>query len=709
MSTNAPQPAPPEQFDGAGWVGIMSQWVAWKVLHLQRFLAAEGNPCWLWRRGSRPPPGLKAIAGIGYKRSSAQARVLCERWKLPYIALEDGFLRSSSLGVEGDTPMSMVIDPIGIHYLADRPSQLENLLQVPEQLSAADLETARQLIELMTRSGIGKYNHAPDLPASDSLGRERALVLVVDQTYGDFSIPGGGLHERDFIRMLDAALEENPGADVRVRIHPDCVAGHKKSCLLDAARQRGVTLESRAVSWSSLARRASRVYVGTSQAGLEALILGVAVTCFGLPFYAGWGLTDDRMAIPRRTGTPSLLQLVAAAYVRYCRYVNPLTGQLTDVLTVARQLALQKSRDSDFAGPITVLGVKVHKQHNVRRLLSSRWGTLTFAKHSPDLLRKMAAEQATLVVWAAREPAGLSAEALANKVPLWRIEDAFLRSTGLGVHNAPAVSLILDRGGMHYERNGMGDLEYLLEHAEFDAQTLQEAARLRERINAGGITKYNLLGRAVEVKNAVGQRCILVPGQVEEDASLQGCSPSLRSNLQLLQKVRSRAPDAWILYKPHPDVEAGKRADSLSPARALEYADQFCAHADINALYAQVDEVHTLSSTAGFEALLRGLHVTTYGMPFYAGRGLTSDYLKFTQRTRRVSLDHLVAAALVRYPLYNDLRHNLPCDAWHALTLLQAGLASSRVWPAQVRALGNYGRLMLGLSCPANEGRVNGR
>lgn len=335
---------------GAGWVGIMSQWVAWKVIHLPSFLAGEGAPHWLWQRRKRRPNGLKAIAGIGYKRSSAKARVLCQRWGVPYIALEDGFLRSSSLGVQGDTPLSMVVDPVGIHYLADRPSLLEQFLQVPEHIKADELATAQALIVLMRETGIGKYNHAPDLPADDPSGREQSLVLVVDQTYGDFSISGGGLCEADFVRMLDCALAENPGADVRVRIHPDCVAGYKKSCLLEAAKARGVRLESRLVSWSSLARRAQRVYVGTSQAGLEALILGVPVTCFGLPFYAGWGLTDDRQAISRRQARPSLEQLVAAAYIRYCRYIDPVTGQLTDVLTVAQQLAHTKALGRSGAG-----------------------------------------------------------------------------------------------------------------------------------------------------------------------------------------------------------------------------------------------------------------------------------------------------------------------------------------------------------------------
>ena len=36
-----------------------------------------------------------------------------------------------------------------------------------------------------------------------------------------------------------------------------------------------------------------------------------------------------------------------------------------------------------------------------------------------------------------------------------------------------------------------------------------------------------------------------------------------------------------------------------------------------------VDEVHTLTSLTGFEALLRGIEVHAYGGPFYAGWGLT--------------------------------------------------------------------------------------
>ena len=59
-----------------------------------------------------------------------------------------------------------------------------------------------------------------------------------------------------------------------------------------------------------------------------------------------------------------------------------------------------------------------------------------------------------------------------------------------------------------------------------------------------------------------------------------------------------------------------------------------------------------MTSLVGFEALLRGLPVVTYGQPFYAGWGLTRDHAPLARRTRRLSLDELVAGALLRYPRY---------------------------------------------------------
>ena len=67
------------------------------------------------------------------------------------------------------------------------------------------------------------------------------------------------------------------------------------------------------------------------------------------------------------------------------------------------------------------------------------------------------------------------------------------------------------------------------------------------------------------------------------------------------------------------------------------------------------DELHTMTSLAGFEALMRGKPVVTYGLPFYAGWGLTEDVQKCERRTRKRTLDELVYMTLIAYPRYLDI------------------------------------------------------
>lgn len=659
------------QSRGCSTVGILSQYLLWQVQHLAVFLEPEGRPQWLWRRGKKAPKGMSGIAGLGYKKSSEQERELCARWQLPYIALEDGFLRSSALGVEGSSPLSMVVDPVGMHYDARRPSLLEQMLENARQLPQADIETAAELIELMRKTGIGKYNNTPDLADSDPLGVGKELIWVVDQTYGDYAVSCGGLTEADFITMLDRAIEENPGADVRVRIHPDCLAGYKRSCLLEAAQQRGVTLESRAVSWASLAKRASRVYVGTSQAGIEALIQGVPVTCFGMAFYAGWGLTDDRQACERRHAKLTLEQLVAAAYLHYCRYADPLTGQRTDALTTARYLARQKQRDTLFAGRSTVIGLGRSERHSVHPFLESRWGELVFTQHRDGMLQQPNVRDSRLLVWAGKETELMRQHCDRHAGEVWRIEDGFLPAFGSVAQKVAARSLIVDKTGIYFDATRPSDLENMLQRGGFELELLAEAERLRAFIIGNRLTKYNAgQARPVTLGAKPGQHRILVPGQVEDSASLRYGSPQVQSNLTLLRLVREAAPDAWIVYKPHPDVEAGKRLGAVAEDDVLRFADQVAANTAIASLYEGVNEVHTLTSRAGFEALLWGLRVVTYGMPFYAGWGLTEDRLAIPRRTRKASLNELVAAALILYPLYHDPVSGLPCDVWHSVACL---------------------------------------
>lgn len=80
--------------------------------------------------------------------------------------------------------------------------------------------------------------------------------------------------------------------------------------------------------------------------------------------------------------------------------------------------------------------------------------------------------------------------------------------------------------------------------------------------------------------------------------------------------------------------------------------DHIISSGDIISWIQAVDEVHTLTSTVGFEALLHDKPVFTYGMPFYAGWGLTYDQMHCARRTRKLTLTELTTGVYFRYPTY---------------------------------------------------------
>lgn len=311
----------------------------------------------------------------------------------------------------------------------------------------------------------------------------------------------------------------------------------------------------------------------------------------------------------------------------------------------------------DLAGG---LGFAFWKQGTVAPLL---WGggTGAFPFHR-DLPH--GASGSALALWRAKTPPHLAEEAERRGFSFVEVEDGFLRSNGLGADCVPPLSITVDRLGAHFDPGSPSELELLIEQGSLaDPALLARARRLRETIVAEGLGKYE---RATSQLTRPGgdRRHVLVPGQVEDDRSVQTGGCGLTSNLELLRRVRERERDAYILYKPHPDVVAGHRTGHVPDQLSLAHADAIAADAPISALLDMVDAVHVNTSLAGFEALMRGKEVTTHGVPFYAGWGLTTDLGPVPpRRTAHRTVDELVAATLLLYPRYLDPVSGLPCPA----------------------------------------------
>jgi capsular polysaccharide export protein len=352
------------------------------------------------------------------------------------------------------------------------------------------------------------------------------------------------------------------------------------------------------------------------------------------------------------------VSLLAARAVGAQAFANPFTGEAMSASDAIELCAYWRRLIHSNRAIGGGLGFAFWKQAHVAPLLWNGSGDFRFARNAGEVDGAMA-----VAVWRAKASPATLVELDQAGVALVEVEDGFLRSRGLGADCVPPLSITVDRLGAHFDPSRPSELEHLLEDGAFDEELLARAGELRRLIVEAGIAKYELGGASLE-RPAGDRRHILVPGQVEDDRAVQAGGCGLTSNLELLRRVREQAPDAFILYKPHPDVLAGHRRGAVPDRACLQYADTIVGNLPISSLIEMVDEVHVNTSLAGFEALLRGKAVTTYGVPFYAGWGLTRDLGPVpTRRTSKRSLDELVAATLLLYPRYLDPVTGLPCPA----------------------------------------------
>ena len=384
-----------------------------------------------------------------------------------------------------------------------------------------------------------------------------------------------------------------------------------------------------------------------------------------------WSLLDSASEVRLPSDDPRALLAVAAgklilpddavaalvrAHLTGWQWRDPFSGALTSPLQAIELCGFWRKLIDSNRGITAVLGFAHWKRPTVAPLLWNGQGT-PFKRSVPALA---AADR--VAVWRSRLSKAQTA-ALAGR-PVLEVEDGFIRSVGLGADCVPPLSIIVDGDGVHFDPNRPSGLENLLQNSAFPFDLLVRAQQLRAAIIAGGLSKYERGDAAALPRPGGARRHVLVPGQVEDDRAVTS-GGALSSNLELLRRARAAAGlDAFVIYKPHPDVLAGHRKGLIADSDMAALADRVETTAPMAALIAMADELHVNSSLAGFEALLRGKPVTVYGVPFYAGWGLTTDRSPVSaRRTARRTLDELVAAAYLLYPRYLDPETGLPCPA----------------------------------------------
>jgi capsular polysaccharide export protein len=590
----------------------IDRWHGRIALRFARLIGKRVNAAWPGPVWSRGPAGTPLLSWFSVPVADASADAFATAINSALIGtLENGCYTGASIEAEVSAEVERVMQRLA-------RSRASTLRQSSTRCPAALLEP-----------------------------RRTTRIMLIDERVRSQGIGASATHHapQAFARMLQAAREAHPRAEFWIAQSDDAGSGSWLSASMDADALANTYRLDKHESICAALPQVDHVYTLGASEGMHALLAGVPVHVFGSPYYAGWGLTHDNQPFPDRTARPSLAALFDVVFLRFARYLNPVThtrGTLDDLLD---SIELQQAVQQRFADMPKVAGIRFQwwKRPFATPYISVSGSARLRWTHEPESVQS----DECAVLWGARSADGLAAE-----VRRIRIEDGFFHSTGLGSDMIAPRSQVIDRRGLYFDASQPSDLSVLLNETEFSAAELTRAAALRDLVVTSGVTKYNLGRRRPTWTAPTGKQVVLVPGQVADDASIRLGTRAIGTADALLREVRRLRPDAFVVYKPHPDVLSGNRNGLID---AQQLADVVDIEADLLSLVDAADEVHTLSSLAGFDALLRGKKVFTYGLPFYAGWGLTHDALApVPWRHRTLTLDMLCAGVLLRYPLYWD-------------------------------------------------------
>lgn len=644
-----------------------------------------------------------AFIGWGRKKSYYRAFKASKKLNVKVFSIEDGFLRSLDSGVNSRHAVSLVVDDLGIYFDLENPSRLEQLVthrvaQTKDDSiwSEQHKDYARYLIDKIISHKLSKYNEtltAPDLSKLAGVNVDTPHILLIDQVLDDASIKGAGADNQQFKNMLKDACNTHPHAHIWIKAHPAGKKGYLTQLSLPKKHIKRIHILTEKMNPIALLQQVAAVYTVSSHMGFEALLLDKVVHCYGVNWYAGWGLTDDSKApkkllkkVKQRHSDllgshnsqdseallPTIEQLFFAAYIDYSKYVDPASGLSCDIDTAVDWLITNSRWHNLLQGNLTVYEFSQWKFPFVKAFVGFPKTQLYFKpKQKLNNLANpnhyFVNNNSPFLVWGLAKRLQIGKHKKSNHV--YCMEDGFIRSNGLGATLLAPLSVVLDKQGIYYNATEPSDLEGLLKTClPLTEQQNTRAEKLHQYMLANKVSKYNVGNQInadklhwLKAIQTTKKHKILVVGQVEDDLSVQFCGSMITKNAELIKRVCVENPNAYIVYKPHPDVEAGLRTGKVDKA-TLGLADAVAHDVAMPDCLALIDEVHTISSLTGFEALLRAKKVTCYGLPFYAGWGLTNDidsdvmpksnFLKRRECHVDLTLNQLIYCTLIEYPLY---------------------------------------------------------
>ena len=246
---------------------------------------------------------------------------------------EDGFLRSFGLGCEFTKPFSLSFDDKGLYANPKLGSSLAE--SISHSLNCAQAKEARLFIKLFRSLKLTKYMSIGSSLSNELLdllvkNNEKRILLVCGQVSDDVSFLNSDFNLLTFQNLVNQLKKENPHSFLIYRPHPDCFKGIRQG-EVDLEGADFIDIKS---NISSLIDLSDEVHVVNSLTGVEALMLGKKVVCWGNSWYSGRGLTEDKNSLITKKEPVSLEQLVYIAYIYNPIYFDYSSNQYTSVFNL---------------------------------------------------------------------------------------------------------------------------------------------------------------------------------------------------------------------------------------------------------------------------------------------------------------------------------------------------------------------------------------
>jgi capsular polysaccharide export protein len=278
---------------------------------------------------------LVCLWGLSSRYETSKLITEARSKNVPILFIEEGFIESivpynkTLVDEKFRKDHAIVIDQNGLYINARFESRLEKMIN-SLMINENEILRAKNVIRKIVENKISKYNHQPIIACNiGEAGRKK--VLVIDQVWGDQSIIYGMANENTFEEMLNAAIKDNPNADIIVKTHPVTNDTLRKGHYTELISSNNIYKISYDINPFCLLEYVDKVYVCTSQMGFEALLCGKEVHVFGMPFYAGWGITIDHQVCRRRNRKRTLEEVFYMAYILYTKYVSYKTNTVCEI------------------------------------------------------------------------------------------------------------------------------------------------------------------------------------------------------------------------------------------------------------------------------------------------------------------------------------------------------------------------------------------